>query len=195
MVDKGIRAAERFMHEHDPEPEHALQVHRLSMDLFDALRGIHGLGDIEKRLLAAAALMHDTGFSVDVQRHHKHARDLILEANIEGFSASERRVVACIARYHRKAHPKPIHKAYRDLKNEDRDVVNRLAALLRIADGLDRSHAANTENVRTERRGNVIRLHVKQRRPNSVDLWGAERKKQLFEEVFGLGLEIVPSSR
>lgn len=196
MADPGIRAATRFMGAHDAEPEHAKQVCRVSVALFDTLRGVHGLGEPEKRLLTAAALMHDTGFSVDARGHHKHSRDLILRAGLDGFTRNEQRMIACIARYHRKAHPRPAHRVYRDLGKKRRQVVRQLAALLRLADGLDRSHDGATRRVRAEcgPGKRKLRLLVEQRRPSEADLWGAERKQGLFEEVFGLRLEIVPDT-
>lgn len=191
-TDPGIRAAARLMKELDPEPQHALQVYATSMGLFDVLKDIHALGDPERRILAAAALVHDTGFSVGISRHHKHSRDIVLHASLEGFSPDERRMIACLARYHRCAHPAPSHKVYRSLRRQDQDVVNRLAAILRIGDGLDRCHDATVDKVRAERKGRSLRIYVRQHRPSPGDLQGAARKQGLFEEVFGLRLEILP---
>ena len=91
--DAGLHAAERFMLERDTEPEHARQVHRTSMKLFKLFEAVHGLDSAARRLLAAAALMHDIGFSVSLDRHHKNACNLILAADLEGFSARERTMI------------------------------------------------------------------------------------------------------
>ena len=195
MKAAALSAAEAFMRAHDSDPEHALQVCRTSLALFDATRALHKLGPAARRVLAGAALMHDTGFSVDVGRHHKHARDLILNADLEGFSPNEQRMVACVARYHRKAHPAPGHKVYRDLAGRDQAVVRRLSALLRLADGLDRSHAGSTQAVRFRQKGDSAKLYVKQPGTNTTDIWGAERKRELFEQEFELQLEILADNR
>lgn len=188
--DPGIRAARRLVNEYDFEPEHAIQVTKIVLQLFDDTGELHHLGDPEKRLLEAAALLHDIGYSNRPDQHHKGARDLILSSKPEGFSGRERKMVACIARYHRKGHPKPSHKVYCDLNEADRIIVDRLAALLRIADGLDRSHLAATKNVRVGRSESSVSFLVEQRHPNPTDIWGALRKRQLFEETFGVELDI-----
>ncbi|MBI4558292.1 MAG: HD domain-containing protein [Candidatus Hydrogenedentes bacterium] len=191
-VHPGIQAARRFAREHDSEPEHAFQVCKTSLQLFDGLVERHGLGAAERRLLEAAALLHDTGYDVDPVRHHKISRDLIVDSRLEGFTKEQLAIVACVARYHRKAHPDQTHRVYRDLSRRARSVVDRLAAILRVGDGLDRSHSACTCGVRIEQKGTALRLLVQQRRPNPIDIEGALRKRQWFEEVFKVRLDIVP---
>jgi len=170
--------------------EHALQVCRNSLALFDVARDLHGLSDRDRVLLEAAALMHDTGYENRPWQHHKGSRDLIAGARLRGFSRQEKKMIACVARYHRKASPDPSHKVYCDLDGENQSAVTRMAALLRIADGLDRSHVDSAESLRVERHGERLHLFVKQRHPNPTDIWGGARKKGLLEEVFGVELEI-----
>jgi exopolyphosphatase/guanosine-5'-triphosphate,3'-diphosphate pyrophosphatase len=188
--DSSIAAAQRFAETHDPDPAHAFQVTKNSLVLFDALRGLHGLGDRERVLLHAAALMHDTGYETTPLQHHKRSRDLILASKLEGFSPKELAIIACVARYHRKAGPEPSHKVYRNLDKASRLVVNKLAALLRVADGLDRSHAESAESLKVTNVGGAIRVKVKQRTPNPIDLAAGARKADLFEAVFGVKLVI-----
>ncbi|NIA15623.1 MAG: HD domain-containing protein [Nitrospiraceae bacterium] len=189
--DAGIQTALAFAEEHDPDLDHAVQVAENSLALFDATRGLHGLGDWERMLLHAAALMHDVGYENRPDKHHKGSRDLILESGLDEFSPRELMMIACVARYHRKAEPLPGHSVYRDLDETDRAVVERLAALIRIGDGLDRTHAGAMQGVRVERTGAGICFHLKQRRYNETDIWGGMRKRGLFERVFGLAVEIV----
>ncbi len=189
---QGITAAGRLMLEHDPEPEHATQVCRIALELFDGALRLHGLASEHRRLLTAAALLHDTGYSVDPMRHHKGSRDIILASILPGFAKQEQAIIACVARYHRKAHPKESHKVFCDLPRGLQEVVRRLAAILRVADGLDRSHCASVCAVRVRTTKTEIRLHVGQRRPNAMDINGAMKKRRLFEEVFGRPLDIVP---
>jgi exopolyphosphatase / guanosine-5'-triphosphate,3'-diphosphate pyrophosphatase len=189
--DRVLAAAERFARIHDGDPDHALAVAAICGWLFDSSTDIHGMGSGERRLLVAAGLLHDTGWSTRPDAHHKGSRDLIAGADVLALEEQERTMVACIARYHRKAHPKPSHKLYCDLDGVAKCTVNRLAALLRIADGLDRSHGAHTRGVRVVQRADTLTLVVQQDRPNPTDIWGAMRKRQLFEEEFGLAVEIV----
>lgn len=186
-----VDQVEAWVREHDPEPSHAIQVAKITLHLFDSLTFLHGLLGDERDLLHTGALLHDIGYTIDAWRHHKHARDLIMSMDLPGFDPRDRRIVACLARYHRKAHPKPTHKVYRDLSESDQLIVRKLAALLRIGDGLDRSHRDAARAVQMDRRGNLLRMIVLQDPPNGVDLYGANKKRGLFEEVYGLHVEVL----
>ena len=187
----GIAEAEAYCQVHDPEPQHARQVAKTALALFDATYSLHGLEEDARRLLWAGALLHDIGYSVNPERHHKASRDLILKSKMNGYSPDELRVVACLARYHRKALPDPHHKIYRDLDPEKQQAVRALAGILRVADGLDRSHISSVESLHCEYRGRMVRLGIKQKRTSSSDISGAIRKCGLFEEVFEVELDIL----
>ena len=188
--DAGLRAVCGIARELDPDPEHVFQVCRNAEALYGATEKLHGLGAHELRILCAAALLHDIGHTVDVIGHHKHSRDLILKLELNDFSKRERRIVACVARYHRKAHPKPSHAVYEDLVKSDQKLVRKLAGILRIADGLDRCHNATCKSIEAEVSDGTLTLRVAQRRNSPTDIWGAQRKQGLFEEVFGLRVQI-----
>lgn len=188
---KRIEAARAFARKHDPDPAHAGQVCKLSGLLFDALGDLHGLGDTERLLLQAAALMHDVGYDARPGQHHKGSRDLILASHLEGFTRKQLMVMACVARYHRKGLPEDDHKVYRDLDEKGRATVRKLASLLRIADGLDRSHVSSAEFVHVDRLSKGIRFSVIQRSQNRADIEAALKKSDLFEEVYKLGVEII----
>ena len=188
--DTGLRAAAEYSRKHDADPEHAAQVCRLAMQLFEQTANIHGLGEEDKRLLAAAAFLHDLGWKTRPAAHHKGSRDIILVADIEGFTSKETAMIACLARYHRKAHPKDHHKVFRGLNAKARERVRKLAALLRIADGLDRAHAATVKKIHARAQDKTIIVSVEQEPHSAIDIMGAERKKALFEEVFGLEVVI-----
>lgn len=188
--DAGLLAATEYAQAHDDDPGHGVQVARLAVRLFAATRELHGLGAADERLLVAAALLHDLGWPVRPEAHHKGARDLILGIPLRGFSEEERGMIACLARYHRKAHPSDRHKVYRNLNAPARDKVRKLAAILRIADGLDRTHAATVKKLETSRDGRMLTISVEQAPRSAIDLMGAQRKKDLFEAVFGVDVVI-----
>lgn len=189
-VSNRIRKAEALARVLDDEPAHALQVYRNAMLLFDALTGLHKLDDEARDILAAAALLHDTGYRLGFARHHKNARKIIMEQDLPGFSDREKHMVACVARYHRKAHPQPGHKGYGELGDHDREVVRKLSALIRIADGLDRAHDASICGLAATVNETTVRIVLEQQRPSGTDVWGGMRKRGLFEEVFERSLEI-----
>jgi exopolyphosphatase / guanosine-5'-triphosphate,3'-diphosphate pyrophosphatase len=189
-TERVISAAREYAAAHDPDPEHSEQVARNARDLFELLQDLHGLGGKEWPLLHLAALLHDTGLRLNPESHHKASRDVIMQAPLEGLSPGKRMMVACIARYHRKALPDKKHKIYRDLSAKQRIVVGKLAALLRVADGLDRSHAGSVAGMAVEIIPDAVLLKVKQRFASPIDLDAAQRKADLFERVYGLPLQI-----
>ncbi|HPD17690.1 MAG TPA: HD domain-containing protein [Planctomycetota bacterium] len=172
---------------------HLRHVARLADLLFDALRPLHRLGEGPRELLACAALLHDIGLDTAITGHHRAALRLILEAHLPALSLEEKRIVANVARYHRKALPSPRHPEFRLLSPPAQGLVCRLAALLRVADGLDRDHT-----------GAVASLSAALTRPGAWTLWidgpgdlehaawGAARKADLFERAYGAKLVVTP---
>jgi exopolyphosphatase/guanosine-5'-triphosphate,3'-diphosphate pyrophosphatase len=169
---------------------HAEQVGRLTLRLFDQLQGLHGLGRKARELIEYGALLHDIGFLIGPARHHKHAMYLILNGDLAPFMESEARMIACIARYHRKAAPSKSHPVYAALSKDDRRVVKVGAALLRIADGLDRTNCAVVTDVRCRVLEKEVRLTIASRGDSELEVWSALARGKLFEEVFERGLSI-----
>lgn len=182
---KSIAYIEQWMRSFDWAPEHMIQVARLSTMIFDQLKSLHKLGEQERFILEAAALAHDIGFLVNESSHHKTSRDLILENDFPGIDERSKGMIALVARYHRKAVPKMKHKAFASLDSGDRKRVARLAAILRVADGLDRSHNNIVKELDCSIQSGLITIRLKTRGEYSLDRYGGEKKKSLFEEVFG----------
>jgi exopolyphosphatase / guanosine-5'-triphosphate,3'-diphosphate pyrophosphatase len=174
---------------------HATQVARLSLALFDQLAGLHGLPASARGLLEAAALVHDVGHAVSPSRHHKHTYYLVANADIPGFSDRERRLVALVARYHRRSAPERHRDDLEDLTLPEFRVVRRCVALLRIADALDRSHHQPIVDVRAGLRDGGIRVAARTRAAVDLELWDVAREASLFRLVFGRRLEVQASRR
>jgi len=187
-----IDEARRLMNRLDPEPAHAVQVCRLALQLFDELAPLHQLNQEARMLLEAGALLHDIGWSVSEKGHNKHSARLIEAHGFQNASTRQMLQIAALARYHRKAHPKSSHRIFQQLDPEAQSQVRCLAALLRIADGLDRSHLNLVERLHAEVRDNRCVLSFESRQRCPSELWAAERKSGLFEEVFGLRVEFQP---
>jgi exopolyphosphatase/guanosine-5'-triphosphate,3'-diphosphate pyrophosphatase len=171
---------------------HSRQTARLSLDLFDRTAALHGLGTDDRELLEHAALLHDIGEHVSTESHHKHSAYLIQHGRLRGFTPVEVDFVAALARAHRGGGPKPSHEPFAFLEAGAQDRVTRLAALLRVADGLDRGRSANVTGIDLVVNGSRARLVAEAEADIAVELWGARRKRQLFERVFGRRLEVVP---
>ena len=137
-------------------PEHANQVARLSLSIFDQTRSAHVLTDREREWLEFAALLHDIGTHISYPRHHKHSYYLIKNGDLRGFEPAEAETIALIARYHRKSAPKKSHSDFSALSAKKRKAVRTLAAILRLAETLDRSHAQAVTGVETARPGRRI---------------------------------------
>src|SRR6185437_16007194 len=122
-------------------PEHANQIARLASELFDQTRAIHGLTDREREWLEYAAVLHDVGVHISYESHHKHSYYLIKNGDLRGFDPDEIETIALVARYHRQATPKRRHGAFGDVGPRRRRSIRTLAAILRLAESLDRSHS------------------------------------------------------
>jgi exopolyphosphatase / guanosine-5'-triphosphate,3'-diphosphate pyrophosphatase len=185
-----LEAARAFAAAHDPDPDHAEHVRGNSLILFDAFQELHGLGARERFLLEAAAILHDIGYATRPEQHQKGSRDLILASELESFTPKELAVIACIARYHGKNLPKTSHKVYKDLRKSEQEVVRKLAAIIRIADGLDRSHSGTATPGAITRTEDAVTLCVPQG-ASDYDIDAAARKADLFGNVFGMQFRII----
>ena len=176
------------------EAPHAKQVQRLSLRLFDALGARLGLDKDDRALLADAATLHDIGYHISYERHHKHSYHLILHAELLGMSPAEQVIVANVSRYHRGTEPKKKHRDYGSLDKTIRRRIKRLAALLRVADGCDRGHSGAVRTITVRRLPNALRLTpvpVSPDQPIRLECWGAHRKSGLLADLLGVPVEIV----
>ena len=189
------RDVEEIGHRYRYDRAHAEQVTRLSLSLFDQLADSLHLDVAMRPLLESAATLHDIGYYIAYDRHHKHSYHLILHSGLPGFTQRERAIVAATARYHTKALPKRSHESMIALDPADRAIVRRLASILRIADGLDRGRSARVESVGARDDGAVTRLEVTSQGDLDAELYGVEKKKDLFEETFGRTVEVVVAGR
>ena len=174
----------RCMEEYHPDTKHPLQVQKLALLLFDSLRPIHHMTDEDRRFLSYAALLHDIGWTDGWRKHHKRSMELILKDERFPFDHHERLIIGCIARYHRKAHPRPEHTCYCQLSKEDQQRVSVLSSLLRIADGLDYTHCSVIKKMSTTFDDRIIHLHCYTDSPAPGEHYQAIKKSGLFSELF-----------
>jgi exopolyphosphatase / guanosine-5'-triphosphate,3'-diphosphate pyrophosphatase len=172
------------------DERHCEQVAHLALGLFDQLPGRKNLPEDARELLQAAALLHEVGYLISHSRHHKHAYHIITHADLPGWSGPEIELVANVARYHRRAFPKKKHPNFGRLNPPERRLVRELSALLRLADGLDRTHTQAVMGVEANDDGDAVHVTVRSERLPSAELWDAKRKSELFEKVYGHGVEI-----
>jgi len=173
------------------DPAHTEHVARLALGLFDdlAAAGLHPGDPLERELLWSACVLHDIGMSVDYDDHHKHSRYLILNAGLPGYAPNEVALIAQAARYHRKGMPSAGWLAP-TFAPGDEDRLCRLAALLRLAEDLERSRDQAVREARVDVRGGEVELRIAANGDPAVPCWAAQRETAVFERAFGARLKV-----
>jgi len=169
---------------------HAVRVGELSLSLFDQLKPLHRLGERDRRLLLAAAVLHDVGAFISYKRHHRHSLYLIAHSELPGFSPREMALVANVARYHRKSEPAADHEEFTALSEDEQSRVRRLAPLLRMADALDREHQGRVEAVRARVRDKDLQLRLVGKGDLLLEKWALKRKAEFFAREYGLKVRV-----
>jgi exopolyphosphatase/guanosine-5'-triphosphate,3'-diphosphate pyrophosphatase len=169
---------------------HTAHVSRLALRLFDETRTLHHLRYADREMLEFASLLHDIGQHVSQKGHHRHAAYLVENAQLRGFEPSEVAFLATLVRHHRHGDPKTSEERYAALSPADRDRVRKLAALLRVADGLDRGRRGVVEDVRADVGTDLVMLRLRVNGDPELALWGARRRRDLFEDVYARELEL-----
>src|SRR5262245_32960169 len=175
--------------------EHAQQIAKLALTLFDRTRTVHGLTNKEREWLEFAALLHDIGVHISYERHHKHSYYLIKNGDLRGFDPDEVETLALVARYHRRATPVRQHEGYRELPRRRRQIVRTLAAMLRLAESLDRSHAQAVTSIELHDRGKDALLVLQTAADAELEVWAAARQAAPFERLIGKPLRVEVSGQ
>jgi exopolyphosphatase/guanosine-5'-triphosphate,3'-diphosphate pyrophosphatase len=174
----------------DYDEAHARHVAGLALSLFDQTAHRHGLGAPGRALLEYAALLHDIGHIISYPGHHKHTYYLIKNGDLRGFQPEEIELLANVARYHRRGHPRKKHAAFASLPRTSRRSVRVLAGCLRLADVLDRSHRQVVRGLAVSERSGLLRIRAEAEGDCELELWGAPRRTQLLEEALGLAVRV-----
>lgn len=178
------------------EKAHSEHVARLALRLYDQFKEesvlIRALGSDrhERLLLEAAAVLHDVGVMVSYPRHHKHSQTIVRHADLAGLTPRETEIIAQLCRYHRRAEPRYKHRAFAALCETDRDLVRRLAAILRAADGLDRSHTQVSRDVRVRFGVKEVHFAVDSDGDPSADIDACRDKSGMLADLLGVDLTI-----
>jgi len=178
------------------DAQHAEQVSRLALSLFDQLRPIHELGPEHRVLLEAAAILHDVGHFVNRKSHNRHGEYLIRNSEIPALRGWRRDVVGALVRYHNcKSEPQIEHASYAALDGSQRREVRLLTSLLRIAEKLESEHAQRVEGVDVQIAGHRAIFLVRAAEGTRLDVAGLDRKAALFEREFHLKPEFRRAQR
>jgi exopolyphosphatase/guanosine-5'-triphosphate,3'-diphosphate pyrophosphatase len=162
---------------------HSQHVARLSLAVLEQTRHLHELPSRYDEILEFAALLHDVGYHINTTRHHRHTYYLIKNGDLRGFSPEEVEMIASIGRYHRGGAPHKKHSNLAWLPKQDRHATKVLSAILRVADGLDRSHYQLIKNVHCGMVDHRVILELETDKDVELEIWGARKKAELLEHM------------
>ena len=177
MREPRLRSVMELVNRYDWHEDHSAHVAELCLALFDEFRDTLNLTNEDRELLKYSAYMHDIGYFISHRKHHKHALYIIRHSDLLGFKEIEIEIMANISRYHRRSTPKMRHKYFKKLPKPIKERIKKLSAILRLADGLDRSHYQNVRDVRTWRKlAQKTTLYIITETDPQLEIWGAMRK-------------------
>jgi exopolyphosphatase/guanosine-5'-triphosphate,3'-diphosphate pyrophosphatase len=185
-----LRSARILSERYQSDPSHGEHVGNLCTRFFEELTDLHQLTPHDALLLQVAAILHEVGTYVSPRAHHKHSEYIILNSEVFGLDRLDVTIVALVARYHRHSGPRLDHPIYGALSTEDRIRVSKLAALLRVADALERTHAQRVSQLEFHRNQTSLRLRLPGLADAAVERLAMASKADLFEQVFGLSVII-----
>ena len=194
LAESVVRSARSIGEKYRYDARHGEHVAALSLRLFDELQKEHGLTPRHRLLLHVAGILHEAGKFVSNRAHHKHSYYLIANSEVFGLRRDELQVVADVARYHRRAEPKATHFEYLTLPREDRVAVNKLAAILRVADALERGHAQQVRDFQVELRPGELILYVSGVTDLTLERQAIAEKGDMFEDTYGLTVRLEESA-
>jgi exopolyphosphatase/guanosine-5'-triphosphate,3'-diphosphate pyrophosphatase len=176
--------------------KHALQVQKLSLLIFDQMKEmeLHNMSEKKRKMLDIASLLHDIGYFIGSKGHNKNSAELIQKEDFEDMDDENKLMIGAIARYHRGSLPSKHHAVYSSFSDKKKRTLQKLAGILRLCDGLDRSHLGMIADLKLEydAKNNILWCRVIPQNPDlTVDLSSARRKKELFEKGFETQMVIV----
>jgi exopolyphosphatase/guanosine-5'-triphosphate,3'-diphosphate pyrophosphatase len=194
LENQVIHSAVTLGHKYGFDERHGMQVADLSIQLFRALQADHQLGVRHERILRIAAILHEVGLFINNRSHHKHSMYIILNSDLFGLSRMDMTLIALIARYHRRATPQPYHEGYSTLDRDHRMVVSKLAAILRVADAMDRNHMQQVRELSFARASGEFTIYVHDVQDLSLERVAMKEKGSMFNEVYGMTVNLEAAS-
>jgi exopolyphosphatase/guanosine-5'-triphosphate,3'-diphosphate pyrophosphatase len=182
IVSLARNLAKRYLY----DSLHAEDVENKAILLFDALQSLHGLGDEERLLLRLSAILHDVGKFINSREHYKNSYKIIKGSNFIGISQEKLEIIANIARYHSRIAPSYSHKSFSSLSEKNRVIVSKLVAIIRLADGLDKSHQQKIKDMKVILKEKEVLITATTTKNILLEEWTFSLKSEFFQEVFGI---------
>lgn len=185
-----LQSAAAIAEKYGADLVHARKVAELATELFDLLQSIHRLDSYHRLLLEVAAMLHEIGLFISSRAHHKHSYYLVAHSDILGLTSDAQAIVAAVARYHRRSRPKPSHLEYTTLSRDDRMVVNKLAALLRVADAVDTSRTQQIQDFTFKLDNGNLTIVAAGHVDVTLERRSLAQKSDMFEDIYGLRISL-----
>ncbi len=185
-----LKQARALAVKYETNLEHVENVENNALILFDSLKQTHGLKRMDRLLLQVAALLHDNGKFVNLERHHELSCELVRGSDILGLSNSEMNIVAAVTRYHSDHSPSKLDDNTMPLTGKDRIVASKLVALIRLADALDTSHRQKLNNIRVGLKEKELTVRAESETDTTLEEWVFDKNSPFFQEIFGLSPHI-----
>ena len=185
FVEQVLHSAMSLGGKYGFDRNHAVCVMDLCAALFRELQPEHQLDARYGVLLKVAAILHEIGSFVSNRSHHKHSMYLIMNSDVFGISRDDMLLVALVARYHRRSLPRITHEGFAQLDREMRVVVSKLAAILRVADALDRSHSQRIRDLALTRESDQFVITSGNAEDVTLERLSLEEKSGMFEDLYG----------
>ncbi len=186
-LEQAQKSIDDFFATTSPEQGHPLQVRKLALLIFDGMSKTIEFDPLHSFVLANAALLHDLGWFFGQKSHHKNSMKMIMSAKLPGLDSRTKKMIAATARYHRKNMPDKSHEIYGKLNRKDRETVNMLSGILRIADGLDNGHVNNVQDLTAEMtEPNKLLISCVTKVTYVAEFYAAQKKSDLLKEMCGI---------
>lgn len=166
--------------------KHEVNVEKYSLKIFDRMKKLHGLGDRERLYLQISAMLHDIGKFINVKNHYENSYNIIRNSDIFGLTSMETEIVASITRYHSNIIPTMEHYSYNRLLPNQRVLIGKLAAILRIADALDRGHEQKFDDIDIKIKEKQLIISFTTYKDTVMEEWSFETKSEFFQDVYGM---------
>jgi exopolyphosphatase/guanosine-5'-triphosphate,3'-diphosphate pyrophosphatase len=148
------------------------------------------LDDEHRTLLEIAAYLHDIGYAININDHHKHGAYILRSSPFIGVTDREKLVISAVVRYHRKGEPKPNHPEISELDKNERVIVAKLASILRLAEALDKGHSGALRSVTLDGQGADLKMILRGDGELLLERWAVAKRKDFFEDVFNVKVSI-----
>ena len=186
-----MRAVLHMMDRYQVDRPHAEKVRDLALRLFDELQTVHELDGEARRMLEFSALLHDVGHHISGESHNRHGQYLIQHSRLTGFTAPQVALLGNVVRYHRGGRPKRGQATYDALSKIQQRTLQWLAGILRVADGLDRSHQQPVQDLSVEVGVDELRVDATTTEQAHLERWAVQRRKRLLERIAGRTVRIL----